>query len=189
VLQRVYASSSSDAQVLAEVIRTEHRACQEAGRAAVEHAMVAGDALIAAQKHLPKGGWLSFLKSCGIPRRTANDYVALATARAQIEADGQRAAHASIRAALRSIGRSAGGTRKKNPPKLRPESWAAASRAERLQFVLAVGIDELLSVLPNARPERDVRPLGGSNFAKIFDLIAALDRRAQPRRRAWRAAA
>ena len=64
---------------LAAEIQTAHAAAQAAEITAAERALEAGRALIEAKSLVQHGEWLSFLKDAGIPERTAQRYLALAS--------------------------------------------------------------------------------------------------------------
>jgi hypothetical protein len=86
---------------LAATVRAEHAAAGRALRTSLDHAMAAGDALIAARNLVPALGWTLFvIRDVGMSERTARDYVRLAKARTVIT-DRQRAAGPfSLRQAL-----------------------------------------------------------------------------------------
>src|SRR5262245_27784855 len=71
---------------LAATAKAEHLAVGEALGNALDHAMNAGDALIALRKFVPAGLWQKYLRTfTGISERTARVYQQVAKARPQLE--------------------------------------------------------------------------------------------------------
>ena len=98
---------------------------------ALQHALAAGDALLAAREKVTRSREQWVRRECRIKLRSAQVYMQLARGRAVLEA--QSSAPLSIAAALRILN----GARKKPPGKKRalsPASWLAASPEERTQF-------------------------------------------------------
>jgi hypothetical protein len=72
---------------LAEQANTEHRAFQTTMKAAIAHAIAAGEALIAAKRLLRHGEWLSWVNAhCDFTDRTARNYMRLAENRKYVSA-------------------------------------------------------------------------------------------------------
>jgi hypothetical protein len=150
-------------KTLAETIQREHCAVGHAAGNMLSHAMAAGDALAAAKAQVRPGDWGRWLKSeCDLPDRTAQRYMQLAAARAQLEQDPSRATDLSITGALRLLGN---GPRKrpakaaKPTPALNSLAWSGASLEERRRFLSAIGVASLLSALPNSMRQEIKRQL------------------------------
>src|SRR5215208_3178194 len=112
---------------MAELINEEHRAVQNAGGIALEHAMRAGAMLVAKKEELPHGEFMDWVKAnCEFSDRTANDYMKLHRRREEVEANSQRAADLSIRGALKAIA---------PPPKPKPKK-SVPPREQRAGNVL-----------------------------------------------------
>jgi hypothetical protein len=95
-----------DLHALADRIRAAHQAVGHAAHSVLEHAMAAGDALLKAKAALEHGEWLPWLEhECDLKERTAQNYMALAKARARLAANPQRVAGLGVRGALELIGR------------------------------------------------------------------------------------
>lgn len=91
---------------LIEIIRSHHRAVGRAGIDLLAAAMAAGDALAAARRQVPRGGWELWVQSsCGLSLRTVQAYIRLANHRFEIEAKAQSSAPWSLAAALKLIAR------------------------------------------------------------------------------------
>jgi hypothetical protein len=154
---------------LAQAIRIGHGAVIAAAGSVLEHAMEVGDLLIQVFNRIERrrrAAWLH--EHCGIPLRTANNYIAIARGRTAIEAKRHGRADFGIRAALRLIGRSPDGP-KKPARALSAAAWHTASPEERRAFVAAVGVAELLSVLPEDREEAP--PLSRAHLASICNSL------------------
>lgn len=93
------------AENLAPRINKAHRACAEAGRSAVEHAMACGELLIEAKGEMGHGGWGRWLeKNFEASQATANLYMKLARHRELLtEANSERVRNFSFREALALI--------------------------------------------------------------------------------------
>jgi hypothetical protein len=137
-----------DADELAAVIRDELSKVQRCWSNALDHAMNVGDALIAAQPKVA-ASWKKWLRQkCFVAVSTAELYMQLARHRDQIEAELQRNAELSLRAARRLIAKPALRKRVKTPAdsiatKL-VAAWKAASNDQRRDFLDGIGIDEIL---------------------------------------------
>lgn len=149
---------------LAKLARTIREAHETIGRSyenmrihagvALNSAMTAGDALAAARAKVKHGDWARWLRrEANLSERTAQRYLQLAAARAQLEANPSRATD-SIAGALRSLGntpRPKHTTRAAKPapaPTLSSLAWAVASLEERRRFLEAVGRKSLLEAFP-----------------------------------------
>jgi hypothetical protein len=135
----------------------EHLAVGHALDNALQHAMAAGDALIAVQGLVPAGQWQAYRRThTDISDRSARVYIQVARSREQLER--QRAAGPlSIRAALEFLKEPA-------PAKARPRTnterakatasldvltwWSNASSEARQGFLNGIGLLALLAALP-----------------------------------------
>jgi hypothetical protein len=89
---------------LASRIRAEHDATAASLKRGAEHAMAAGQLLIAAKKQLKHGAWLPWLRDhCVMPERTARLYMRLAGNRELIETQIGNVADFSVRGAIALI--------------------------------------------------------------------------------------
>jgi hypothetical protein len=98
-----------------------HRRCEAAGRDIVRWAIYTGQALIYVNDHIPYGGWLKWLDAQPYSRRSAYNYVKLASA-----PELQRAAilrEDSLRAALRLLAATHDPAVEATPP-LQPDNLA-----------------------------------------------------------------
>lgn len=164
-------ASTNSVDTLAELARSlsaKHAAALAAFGAGLDVAMDAGDDVITVFERVGHGRRERWLKEqCGISLRTANNYRALAQARAIIGAKRHGRADFGIRAALRLIGRSPDGSKKARAvPALTSASWRAASPEEQRTFVRAVGVEELLSALP-AEPGEEAAPLSQTHLSSV----------------------
>jgi hypothetical protein len=97
--------STTDAQrldQLAAAIKRDHAACEALARRSLERALAAGEALLEAKRLLQHGGWLPWCRQLGVPQRSAQVYMKLASNRDQIS-QIRSAADLSLRAALQAI--------------------------------------------------------------------------------------
>jgi len=134
---------------LGVTVRAELVAVSRATTEMLTHAFAVGDALNQAKKLAGHGNWLHWLAAeCGLSDRTANAYMRLANHREVLEANPQRAADLSVRAALRIIGK--GTTLRKRGPAsaLKSTDWRAASVPERAAFVNDIPLIEWLEAMP-----------------------------------------
>jgi hypothetical protein len=89
---------------LAHRIRAEHEATAASLKRGAEHAMAAGQLLIAAKKQLKHGAWLPWLRDhCAMPERTARLYMRLSSNRELIESEIGNVADFSVRGAIAII--------------------------------------------------------------------------------------
>jgi DUF3102 family protein len=137
----------ADLHDLATTVRDAHLAFGQAAEGALAHALRAGETLIAAKNQLGHRRWLPWLKGhCGLPERTAQDYMRLAHGRSELERNPQHAADLSLRAALKLINsRAPSKDEKWLSPTLNPISraWIKASDAQRRQFAGSYAADIL----------------------------------------------
>jgi hypothetical protein len=90
---------------LAARINDEHRACETAVNAALEHALAAGELLLKVRKSCPHGTWIAWLEeNFEGSVRTAQAYIRVATRRAEVEASkAQTSAPLSLDGALKAL--------------------------------------------------------------------------------------
>jgi N6-adenosine-specific RNA methylase IME4 len=89
---------------LAARIRCEHEATISGIRRSAEHAMAVGDLLAEAKRLVGHGAWLPWIEAnCQMSTRTAQDYMRLAKARSEIEANAQNSAHLSVLGAMKLL--------------------------------------------------------------------------------------
>lgn len=101
---------------LAETINAEHRACENAARAALDHAIRCGGRLVEAKAKLRHGEWLPWLgANCELADRTSQAYMRLYENRSRfVDPNTQRVASLPVREALRLLA-----TTTASPPRLR----------------------------------------------------------------------
>ncbi len=89
---------------LANGIRSLHEACVRHAVDSLWSARGVGDELLEAKELVPHGGWLPFLKDCGVPERTARAYMDVARNWDKLTAAKSAAvADLTLRAALESL--------------------------------------------------------------------------------------
>jgi hypothetical protein len=119
-------SSVTPAEMVSE-INNEHRAAHGAYKAAVTHAIKAGELLLSAKSRIPHGEWLSWVQeNCEFSQRTATGYMKLALLPT---AKRQRVADFSLRQALTEIAEPKKIKSMTRPAKV-PDSIAADRKAE-----------------------------------------------------------
>ena len=131
------------------MVRREHGAAEtaiaEAQQHALQHALAAGDALLAAREKVTRSWEQWVRRECRIKLRSAQVYMQLARGRTVLEA--QSSAPLSIAAALRILN----GARKKPPKRaLSPASWRAASPEERTRYLSEIGLPPVFAAMPAA---------------------------------------
>jgi hypothetical protein len=145
-------SSAVNLTGLADKIRAAHQAVGFALQNGLDHALAAGDALIAAQKLVKHGEWQHWLKRhCGdLTDRTARLYMRAASHRFEIEANRQRVADLSLRGALKLIAgesKSDEPASRKKPTKpatgLSTLAWSNATDEHRRRFLDGIGLVSL----------------------------------------------
>jgi hypothetical protein len=147
---------------LAKTIQAEHSAVVRAACGVVEHAIEAGEALIAAKDKLASHGkWEGWLG-----KRTAQIYMQLARARLEIEAKAHRSADLSLRAALQLIRPKT----KKEPRQKKPTSkatlnhlaWSDATPQEPTKLLDAIGYSSLILAIPLTWGQKTKEAFAGS---------------------------
>jgi hypothetical protein len=71
-------TKAAQLEALLPQIQGQHEQVECHLAATLEYAQQAGELLIAAKKLTGHGGWLAYVKKCGIPARTASDYMRIA---------------------------------------------------------------------------------------------------------------
>ena len=170
------AQDPTDLDSLATTVRTAHAAAGHAASNFLEHALTAGDALIAAQGKLDHGQWGDWLRcKCDLKERTAQRYMQLARGRAALEANPTRVSDLSLRSALKLVG--AVGTPRPKETKLSKRKkpvtsfdaiawWGSASLEERRHFLDSIGRNQLFEAIPESCAKIEDEPA---------DLIPATD--------------
>ena len=178
---------------LATQIRRAHRAITLALHEALDHAMAAGDALIAAHGQVKHGEWSHWLKRhCDLRERTARRYIQLARARQVLEANRSRATDLSLAGALRLLSNKAGRSHPatkspKQTEKLSSLAWSDATPAERRTFLDAIGLVSLLAAIPptwQAEIERRVEGQRKARTSQLSDAVTKALRQALSLQRA-----
>ena len=136
--------------------RDEHCKVQASIANALSAAMNAGDALIEAKPKVTKGGWETWLESCGIPVSTARLYRQLAQHRAEIEAAIRDGAELSLRGARRLIARCSGKSKTPKPVETLEAHWKRATAKDRTAFLDSIGVAAVLESM-SADFGRDLR--------------------------------
>jgi hypothetical protein len=156
--------AQQDLHALAQTIRTADQGVSHAATNLIEHALAAGDALIAAKAKVGHGGWLKYLKNeCDLSEDRAERYVRIARGREVLMANSARVRNLSLAQALRVIDADA---RKARPPRtaepraskppkaknlisgLSSFAWSAALPAERTKFLNAIGLGAVRAAAP-----------------------------------------
>jgi hypothetical protein len=136
-----------DLSALALQIRNALRAFQVGMSNALDAALDAGDALIAAQEQVAKGQWTRWLKeNCFLRKSTALLYMQLARHRDEVEAELTRVGELSLRAARRLV------TKPDKPSEPKPkkqstpliDAWRAASAADHSALFDVIPLEEFL---------------------------------------------
>ena len=87
------------------MIKAEHEAFCESARQTLQHAIRAGELLLAAKRAVDHGGWADWLRqNCCVSQRSAQAYMRLAQNKKQFEDSPRKAAGWTIDGALRSLG-------------------------------------------------------------------------------------
>lgn len=101
---------------LAERANAEHRACETAVNAALDHAMRAGDLLLEVKTGLPHGAFGAWVEeNFAGSGRTARAYMRVARHREELEAKRQRSATLSLDGALKALSAPKDGTPERDP--------------------------------------------------------------------------
>ncbi len=89
---------------LADRINAQHESAEKAAHSALEHAVQCGELLTEAKAAVAHGEWLPWLeKNTKIPKRTAQQYMALARAKPKLAAKSATVALLTVREAIASI--------------------------------------------------------------------------------------
>jgi len=162
---RTALASQSDLERLAAEIRNAHAGTANAFSKAIEHALTAERALIAAKPLVPHGDWLQFLdKNCDLDERRAQRYMQLA--RRYDAANATCKSHLiglSVEAAIEQLSLGSEKDIPRREVRTEPkqehngpaptgldilELWDRAPLKERTKFINQVGLDALLQVIP-----------------------------------------
>jgi hypothetical protein len=168
-----------DLSALAAQICAAHLAVGRALGNALDHAMTAGDALIAARGQVKHGEWAFWLKRhCDLHERVARRYVQLAKARPVLEAKQTRESVLTLGVALKFIGeaKSANGSsssQRPAKPVLSTLAWSEATPEQRQHFLDGIGLISLLAAIPPAWQAEIERRVAGQRKAKALSDAAA----------------
>jgi hypothetical protein len=165
---------------LTTIAQTEHLAVGAALGNALQHAMAAGDALLAARDLVPAGRWQAHLRDkTDINERSARVYIQVAKSRALLERQSS-AGPLSIAAALQYLrdpkktNKQSSATKSKNGSFEALAWWSGASIAARTQFLDGMGLLSLLAALsPDLRAQLGQR-VAGQRAAKTSKLADTL---------------
>jgi hypothetical protein len=147
---------------LAERVRTALKGVTLAGTNLLEHALAAGDALLAAKEAAGHGNWLAWLKrECDLSEDKAERYMQIARGRAKLEANSARLRNLSLSNALRVIKKSEPPGSKSSRPAAKTKKhatsldalgwWSGASLEERRHFLEGVGVSQVVGHLSAVR--------------------------------------
>jgi hypothetical protein len=181
---------------LAATVRAAHQGVMLAVTNMIEHALAAGDALIAAKAALEAdvgyGHWLAWLKKeCDLSEDRAERYMLLARNRAIVEADSARVRNLSLTGAFKLLGKPAKGS-KSQPESEKPTKaaasfdtalswWNGASREERRRFIGEIGSRPLATAIPPAWNTM-LMPAGAiDRIARLHKKVADLEARLNER--------
>lgn len=161
---------------LAKRINEEHRRCEGAVNAVLEHAMNAGDLLLEAKAQAPHGTWQGWLADhFDGSVRTAQAYMRVAARRGEVEAaKTQSSAPLSLDGALRALSTPKDAPRSDRPPTLE-ELEARAEDALSQARAGALGIAENLDAIHRGR---GYEHLGYASFADY--VVGEFAKRAAP---------
>jgi hypothetical protein len=153
---------------LAKRINEEHRRCEGAVNAALEHAMNAGDLLLEAKGKAPHGTWQGWLaEHFDGSVRTAQAYMRVAARRGEVEAaKTQSSAPLSLDGALRALSAPKDAPRGERPSTLE-EMEARAEDALSQSRGAALEIAESLDAIQRGRG------WGALGYASFADYVAA----------------
>ena len=180
------ASTSLDG--LATLIRAEHQAVGFAAKNMLEHALRAGEALLAAKEQLDYGKWLPWLRSaCDLSERHAQRYMAIFAAREELKANATRVSDLSLRAALEQISSKRiravpklGNTGNQNQQHQQSGPtefdalgwWTTASLEQRRHLLDGIGHTPILEALPPAwRNEFEQRIANHLTAEQLLELL------------------
>ena len=144
---------------LAATIRTANQGVANAATNLIEHALAAGDALLAAKQKIPHGRWLAWLKrECDLSDDRAERYMRVARGRAVLEGNSARLRNLSLTGALQLLKPPTASSPSPRPSTGRtttsPTSfdalawWSSAPIKARRHFIDGVGLLELLAAVP-----------------------------------------
>jgi hypothetical protein len=172
------------AQLTASAV-TWHRAVESALGNVLEHAMHAGDDLLAMRELVPPGQWQAYLRAnTDISERSARVYIRVAKARTELSGSTAAGRPLSLRAALKYLQDDPEGSRKrpgtKPKPKLKKPAapldalgwWSSASLEQRQHFLDGAGLPGILSSLPTEwRPLLEEQAVGHLSTLRLLDLL------------------
>src|SRR5690349_17870423 len=124
--------TQADLATIATTINTAHQAANSAATAAVNHARIAGAALLQGKSLIDHGGWLTWLDTnCPtIARRTAQAYMQLAEACDKSPAIASELSAMPVRRAMQLLAeRRKPKVQRVAHPRLAAEGWVARQRA------------------------------------------------------------
>lgn len=189
---------------LAAAVREAHQNVWRAQANAIEHALKAGEALIAAKAAIPHKQFGDFLRSCDVGPRQSQRYMRLYQLAVGKNDLKSLLAGLSIEEAIRLLSRS---DSPKKPSERKPSgkphkpapgktthtdvlsAWINAAAEERIKAVDGIGFDRLIAAIPSAwwplieRHVADRRQISAPSVATALpaDLsIPAILRRGQP---------
>jgi hypothetical protein len=175
----VPADPSVNLDNLAREVRAAHTAVGHAARNVLEHAIIAGEALIKAQDQLEHGQWLPWLKQhCDLSERHAQRYMTLATHRLDLEANPTRVSDLSLRGALRLLKPPSPQRNRATPSKATNISfdalgwWVEATLEQRRHFLSGIGLDPFMAAMPEAWRPKLERRVAESNTGSTPDAIS-----------------
>jgi hypothetical protein len=178
----------TDTQDLAELarrIREAHAASRQASLTALDSALAAGDALIAAQAKISAKNWRAWLQeNCFLGVSTAFLYQQFARHRAEIETELERVPYLSLCGARKLIAKPKGETKKKTAqgsPTLQ-DHWKRASDVERTALLDNIGVDGIrrsgsLDLLRKLREQARVEKANSNpdaSYTKFDATVASL---------------
>jgi hypothetical protein len=158
---------------LAQQINDETEAAESSARAAVQHALRAGELLARAKALIPHGQWEAWVTTnCTIAPRTAQAYVRLHEKLSALpDSEAQRVALLPLREAMRAIA-----TPAKAPPRHSRRVQVRRDEQDRLQVALGGGADALRLVAKNVRGNVLRREQIAKARTKLRAALDALDR-------------
>ena len=153
--------SSNQARLtqLTAAAQREHHAFESAFGNVLEHAMNAGDALLALRELVPPGQWQAYLRAnTDISERSARVYTRVAKARPELSGSSAAGRPLSLRAALKYLRDDSEGSRKRSATKSKSKKsatsldalgwWTNAPLEERKHFLDSVGLKGVFTAMP-----------------------------------------
>jgi hypothetical protein len=129
---------ADDLDTLATKIRDALQVAQSGMRTAVRFTLDAGDALNAAKKQVPEGGWGRWLKDhCFLSQRTAQVYMRLANHRDEIETKLMEIPDLSVRVARKFIAKPASQESNEDPVPATPKTKISQRELDAAQMHIA----------------------------------------------------